>query len=146
MEEVHCPVPHYQSHPTVCASWLDPLAHSHLSLHYPKECAAGPGHRRRQIPHTTHCRPRKAIWSVFSKACCGSMRGNCLKLNKNQLRLDMRKKIFTMRVVKHWNSHPKRWWMPCPWKHSRSACRGFWAPWSSGKCPAHGREIKLDGL
>lgn len=106
-----CPI----SNPTplVGASWLDPSAHSHPSLHYPKGCAAGAGHSRRQLPFTQHTagehvNPRKAIWSVFSKACCGRMRGNGLELNQDQHRLDVRKKIFTMRVVKHWDGLPRK--------------------------------------
>lgn len=34
------------------------------------------------------------------------------KLKESMFRLDVRKKLFTQRVVKHWNRFSKRLWMP----------------------------------
>ncbi|KFQ89740.1 hypothetical protein N337_07238, partial [Phoenicopterus ruber ruber] len=40
---------------------------------------------------------------LFSRACCDRTKGNGFKLKEGRYRLDIRKKLFTMKVVKHWD-------------------------------------------
>ena len=48
---------------------------------------------------------------LCSRFCCDKIRGSGFKLKKflviSSFRLDIRKNIFTMKVVKHWNRLPR---------------------------------------
>jgi len=61
----------------------------------------------------------------FSRACCDRTRSNSFKLKEGRFRLEIMKKFFMVRVVKHWTRLPREVVDVPPWKPSMSGWMGL---------------------
>jgi len=80
----------------------------------------------------------------LARACGNRTRGGGFKLKEGRFRSDLRKKFFTLRVVRPWPRLPKAVMMSphC----SRPGWMGFGQPGLVEGVPAHGRGLERDGL
>jgi len=68
---------------------------------------------------------KKTVEGLFTRTCSDRTRGNGFKLKEGRFRLVIRKKFFTLNMVRNWNRCPEKLWMPPPWKCSSPGWMGL---------------------
>lgn len=69
----------------------------------------------------------------LSTRTCNRTRRDSFELKEWRFRIDIRKKLFKIRVVKYWHSLVRELWTL--WKCSRPSWMQLGATWSNGNCP-----------
>ena len=77
---------------------------------------------------------RKAGEGHITRACSDRTSSKVFKLKEVSFGLEIRKKLFTMRVVRHWNMLPREV-VAAPFLEEFKARMRLWTTWSSGRCP-----------
>ena len=78
---------------------------------------------------------RKDGEGLFTRVCSDRTRGKGCKPKEGRFRLDVRKKFFTTRVVRHRHRLPREAVAAPSLAVLRPGWMELWATWSSGRCP-----------
>lgn len=74
---------------------------------------------------------------LFSLATSNGTRRPSIKLHQWRFKLNVRKKFFADKMIKHWNGCLRRWWNHCSWKCLRKYC-------NDSQCPGLIDRVVLD--
>jgi len=82
---------------------------------------------------------------LFSTVCCDRTRRNGFIQKEGKFRVDIRKKLFTLRVGGTGTHCPERWWSPIP---GDTQCQAGWALNTDGAVgvPVQCKAVGPDGL
>ena len=71
----------------------------------------------------------------FSRVYCDMTWGNVFELKEGRFRLDIRRRLFTVGVVRHWNRLPREVVEAPSLETFKVSLSWLWASWSSCRCP-----------